>query len=286
MVEPRLIASIKQKKEFNALSDNFIAERVERYFSTHGKERKALEANDYNEKSAVYKQTVKDVRASLREIYGMFQATGTSQRRKLFERYTAAKGRGEKLQLLDQLLGSHQSTKERKEHFALFYQEILAITGEPEHILDLGCGYNPLSYRWLRCTPHYTCCDIAEEDVALINDFFAEEEIDGEAFVLDLLDDEKRKQLAEIKADLVFILKLIDTLEGQRRNITKTIIRELWQNPSVHWIVATFPLRSIGGKAMRTGGKENWFTRFLTAEKCTWHVLAVGDEELYVVEKH
>lgn len=285
MVE-RLVAAVKDKKELRGLSDAFVAEKVSEYFSAHGKAKKLLEENGYNVKSAVFKQAVKEVRSGLRDAYGLFQNTSAQKRRKLFLEYVQAKGRGEKLRLLDALLASHQSTKERKDHYDEYYRKIFAATGKPSRILDLGCGYNPLSYRWLGCEPAYEASDIASADVELLEEFFVHEGVAGEAYVLDLLDDTARRtRLGSTTADVVFLLKLIDTLEGQRRDVTKTIIKELLCNKHVRWVVATFPLQSMSGKPMRAGGKESWFTRFLNKEGYAWQRMETGGEDVYLIKR-
>lgn len=280
------IAAIKEKKEFHALSNDFVQEKVDEFFKRNPKNKVALEQNSFNKKSAIFKQSVKEIRANLRDVYGLFQTTSMEKRRQLFEEYKGARGRGAKRKVLNDLFASHQSTKERREHFAEFYKEIFTITGYPEYILDIGCGYNPLSYDWIKSRPYYEASDIAEEDINLLNDFFEHEDIDGEAYTLDLLNDAKRQEVfKETEADMVFILKLIDTLEGQRRNISKSIVTELFDNKHVRWVVATFPLKSVGGRVMRQGGKENWFSRFLDKNNFAWSRVEVASEDCYIISK-
>lgn len=286
MVKETLIRTIKEKKELSGLGDKFINEKVKAYFVNHPQAEKKLIENEYNKKSKIYKEVVKEIRAQLREAYGLFQTVSIQKRRKLFEAYQQAKGRGEKIKALDGLLASHQSTKERKDNYKEYYETIVQAIGEPEHVIDLGCGYNPLSYRWLGCEPCYEASDIAQEDIDLLNEFFKGEDIDGQAYTLDLLNDQQRKKrLLETTADTVFMFKLIDTLEGQRRNITKSIIDELCENQSIKNIVATFPLRSVGGKSMREGGKDNWFSRYIDDKDLDWQRTIIGEEELYIITK-
>lgn len=276
-----LTDSIKQKKEFSGLPDAFVNEHIDAYFKSRPQAKKQLEAQGYNEKSQAYKQAVKEVRAQLREIYGVFQQAGTEKRRRLLENYLAAKGRGEQLKQLDKLLQSHQSTKERKDHYKEIYENIFP--KQPEHILDLGCGFNPLAYQWLPGSSTYSCCDLSPSDMDLINKFFSAKGIDGEAFALDLLDAEARKRLQNIPADTALMLKLIDTLETQERNVTKTIITELQAHQTIKHIIASFPLQSIGGRHFRQGGKENWFSKFLATTGCAWERQEIAGEEFYII---
>jgi len=50
----------------------------------------------------------------------------------------------------------HASTKERLPHISEFYQFITDHTGNPETILDLGCGFNPFSLHFMPKKPK-TC---------------------------------------------------------------------------------------------------------------------------------
>ena len=274
-----LLQTIKQKQEFSALPDTYVTEKISDYFSTHPNIHKALETNGYNEKSKPYKQAVKEIRAGMREIYGVFQQASTEKRAALLDAYFEAKGRGEKLKILDKLLASHQSTKERKEHYKEVYEQIFLFP--PTHILDLGCGLNPLAYDWLPGQPSYTACDLAPKDMGLLNTFFAGKGIDGEAFALDLLNPEARQRLQELAADTALLFKLIDTLETQERNVSKHIIKRLLANPHIKQIIISFPLQSIGGRTFRQGGKDNWFSKFLDEEEVTWDRLDITGEEFY-----
>ncbi len=46
-------------------------------------------------------------------------------------------------------LYAHLSTRERLPILAEFYERIFAITGQPQSILDIACGLNPLALRWM-----------------------------------------------------------------------------------------------------------------------------------------
>ena len=111
------INEIKKKKELRDIDDNFILEMFERYNISNltPKQRKVL---------------VKDARAKLRLIYGLFR---TKQKGPVLER--------------------HASTRERLPYYGELYNHIFEITGTPKVILDLGCGVNPFSYKYLGCKP-------------------------------------------------------------------------------------------------------------------------------------
>ncbi|MBD3209408.1 hypothetical protein GF367_03230 [Candidatus Woesearchaeota archaeon] len=280
----RLVKSIKEKKEFSALPDAFVKEKTVAYLVEHKQRAERLEHNQYNEKSKEYKTAVKEMRASLREIHGVFQKATDRKRKKLLAQYWAAKGRGEKRKALDKLLQSHQSTNERRNHYASLYKELFT-NEEPQHILDLGCGLNPLAYDWLPNRPAYTCCDISREETALINAFFAKKHVDGKASTCNLLRPETRKRLVTSPADTVLLFKMVDTLEAQERNSSKALITGMLQNKNIKRIIISFATKSIGGRTFRTGNQDNWFTEFLRQQRLGWHVTTTSNEEFYDVKQ-
>jgi hypothetical protein len=279
-----LIASIKEKKEFNPLPENYIEGYLAQYFKENPDIKKKLAESNYNERSALYKETVKSIRAKLREVYGVFQKTSIQKRQELLDQFIAARGRGERLATYEKLMSSHQSTFERKEHYKAIYHALF-LHHIPQHILDLGCGMNPLAHHHIPGRPEYTCCDISTEEMAFVQKFFDEEKIKGKAFALNLLDTKEREQLMHIPADTVLLFKLVDTLESQERNVSKTIIKELFSNSHVEVIIVSFALQSISGKQMRTGNKENWFSSFLRREEYLFTTVEIGGEEFYFIRK-
>lgn len=279
-----LIKTIKEKKEFSALSEAFVKEKAEAYLNEHPREKAALEKNGYHERSKEFKAVVKGVRAGMREVYGVFQKESTEKRRRLLTAFIDAKGHGARLAALDRLLGSHQSTRERKHHYKELYARLFE-ERPARGVLDLGCGLNPLAYGWLPGSPTYECCDISEEDMALINEYFKGEGIEGRAWECDLLKPEAQAALSKTEADTVLMLKVVDTLESQRRDVTKGLIETLLGNTNVRRIIISFPQRSIGGRVFRKGNQENWFTRFLTEKEVSWERFELGDEEFYDVRR-
>lgn len=280
-----LVAAIKDKKELRYLDDSYVEKIVLRFFSGNGKILKKLEEKNWNPKSKEFKEAVKEVRALLREVYGVFQKTTGEQRRKLLDRYFSARGKGEKLTALDNLFASHQSTAERREHFAEVYSELFSQTGEVKSVMDLGCGFNPMSYRWIPGVPKYFASDISSQDVELIEEFYEHEGIDGSVESCDLIEEEQRQAyFSKHKGvEMVWLLKLVDTVESQQRNVSKKILDEIVELVGPRWIVVSFPLVSIGGKKMREGGKENWFSRYLNNKDLSYELFIVGDEEFWII---
>ena len=71
-------------------------------------------------------------------------------------------------------LQNHASTQERFDFVNAFYEQIFAELPGVDKITDLACGMNPLFRPWMPISKDasYTACDIFEDGIALINDFF------------------------------------------------------------------------------------------------------------------
>ena len=122
-------------------------------------------------------------------------------------------------------------------------------------MLDIACGLNPLSYNFMHQKIKYYCCDLSDEDMTFLSNFFSIENIEGKAFRLDLL--KEYEQLTNYKVDVVFAFKAFDSLEEKERNITKKIV----ENLKAKYLVATFPTKSLGGKKSIQENKRKWFEK-------------------------
>ncbi|NJN82701.1 MAG: 16S rRNA methyltransferase, partial [Caldilineaceae bacterium] len=109
-----------------------------------------------------------------------------------------------------ELMKRHRSTAERLPILDAFYTTLLSDMAPIASILDLGCGLNPLAIPWMSLAPTcvYHACDIYQDQVDFLNDFFSLAEVNGVAQVWDLL-----QGAPEQVADVAFLFKLIPCLE-------------------------------------------------------------------------
>jgi len=83
-----------------------------------------------------------------------------------------ASGSEEEVRLAcSRLLGVHASTRERLPVLQEFYDALFAAIGQPETILDLACGLNPLAFPWLKLPPwvRYWAYDLHQPRVDMLN---------------------------------------------------------------------------------------------------------------------
>lgn len=275
----KLVDVIKKKSEFSSLDDKYVLGKLKEYFVESDDVLDELTKSNFNERSKEFKGCVKEVRADLRGIYGVFQRKPLHKRYSLLDSYVS---NDLDKNVLMKLLSSHQSTFERKEFYENLYTELFSYVGKCESILDVGCGLNPLAYSFLDFSPLYYCSDISSLDVEFLNTFFEQADINGSAFVVDLLDSKSREKLYGLSVDVIFMFKLVDTLEGQERNVSKRIIKKFISKLKPKKIVVSFALKSLGGKGMRKGKVDNWFSRFLDAEGLSYQIIRIENEEFWL----
>ncbi len=270
----QIIAHIKAKRELQHLDDSFVEELVQKQLQSNKKLREKINVSESFEKlkkSKVYDQLVKDIRAKLREIYGVFILDDFE---KLFEEYKQRKVK------IRHLLEAHQSTKERFMYYPRAYPRIFNITGNPKIIMDLACGMNPLSYSFLGCHPEYIAVDIAQKDIDIIAEFFKLYKVKATTIAADLTHFNEWIDLLP-KADVCFLFKTLDTLEAQQRHISKKLIPRLFEK--VKWVVVSFSKKSIGGKKNLRASARSWFEKWIEKERYNSESFEVFNELFYVI---
>jgi len=176
-------------------------------------------------------------------------------------------------------LALHSSTRERLPDLEQFYSQILAATGRPQSILDLGCGLNPLALPWMNLAPgaRVIALDIDAARVDLLNGYLLLAGFPPLARCQDIL-----SQVPDEAADLALLLKMSPTLERQEPGSTVRLLRQL----QTDWAVVSFATRSLGGQSK--GMLKAYQQTFLTAIKAEpWAVtrLAFASELVFVVRR-
>src|SRR3989344_1271171 len=163
------------------------------------------------------------------------------------------RGKSRKLKDLNKelTLESHKSTKERMKIYPYIYKKIFSITGEPKIILDISCGLNPLSYKYLGYKPYYIATELTKKDCEVLRYYFKKENINGNVLQINLL-----KQNKFPNADIAFLFKILDIIKDKK--LVENIIKDL----SVKYIVVSFSLIDIKGKKMNYP-LQGWFQRML-----------------------
>lgn len=234
-----LIDKIMSKKEFSQIPRS----DVEKVFSLFERRETSLE------------DKVKLSRDLLRKIYSVFTSD------KLLNKSILNKKTG------DEILKKHISTKERYDFYKELYEKIINQFKQKEiHIIDLGAGINGLSYRFFPKGKNifYTGVEAVGQLVEVANLFFEKEKINDRAKMYheSLFQIDRVKELIkkEGKSKIIFLFKVVDSLEMIERDYSKKFLTEI--TPLVDIVIASFATRSlISGK--KFGVKRYWFENFL-----------------------
>lgn len=118
----------------------------------------------------------------------------------------------------------HSSTAERGAVLDQFYRQIETWCGRPSTVIDLACGLGPLAIPWLATGPdvRYWCCDI---DRDLVGELPRLSEPFGVAVLAEPRDLARPAGLPP--ADLVLLLKTLNTLELQRTGAARDVLAAL-----------------------------------------------------------
>ncbi|RLI99238.1 MAG: hypothetical protein DRP08_07380, partial [Candidatus Aenigmatarchaeota archaeon] len=174
----------------------------------------------------------------------------------------------------DKILRLHKSTRERLREYEEVYRKIFDVTGKPKTILDLGCGLNPFSIPYMGIKPRYYAFDISDAEAKFIQEYFDKFGIKGRAVSVDLFEAEKFP-----KADVCFMFKLLDTLESQKRDVSKELIEKI----DAEYLVVSFPTVSLGGRKKISTRRLVWFRRII--EKYPYITFSISNEIFFIIHK-
>jgi 16S rRNA (guanine(1405)-N(7))-methyltransferase len=266
--EHSLLEALQKSKTYGALEPGLLRRVAEAEF---GKGRRR------------HKDALKAAKRVLHQIYGAFQRSSDFDR--LFGGLQAAYSGGDRAGIqaaLGAAMQAHASTSERLPHLESFYREVFARTGVPERLLDLGCGLNPLSALYLGWPREmaYTALDIGAREVEFLNRSFALFGFErAAARAADLLFEPPVQE-----ADLALLLKVVPTLELQRKGASRMLLESL---RAAH-VVVSFTTVNLGAVPREKGMRAFYKDMFcdMIAGK-TWRVeeLDFKNELVFIVSK-
>lgn len=256
----KILDKVLDKKELRSLNRDYAKKILEETISENKNSYEAVKQKEFNDRSKEYKDFIKIVRKKLRSYFGSFNAAISDKKKE---------------ELGEELVFKHLSTRERAEHI----KEFVEFVGKTNSILDLGCGYNPYFYNHFLDSPKYLASDISD-DLDYIKKWFESENIDGDVIKLDLINAKDIAKLNDLSKEYetVLMLKLLDPLENQERNISKKII----ENINSKHIIVSFSTMSIGGKTP-IRSKREWFYSIIAGKKFEEKV--IGTEKYIKITK-
>jgi len=253
-----LIKKIVEKKEFSDLPEKDVIISLEKFYKP--------ENPDY--------ENVKITRNFLRKIYSSF---------------TSRKLLNPKEKEANWVLMKHKSTKERYNFYEEIYFRIFKEYNKDQSlsIIDLGCGVNGFSFDFIKkinSKIKYIGVEAIGQLVKLTNFFFKKNKFLGDVFHISLFEEEKICDLIRMQKSprVVFMFKVIDSLESMQRNYSKELIGKIL--PFSDKIVLSFATKSLGSRR-NFGAQRNWIVKFLEENYTILDDFEFGGER-YIVFKH
>jgi len=201
MNKDEIIKKITQKREFSLLPPK----DIEMAFAQFDKEKYSDE------------EKVKLTRDFLRKAFSGF----SGKKMLLFKEKSA-----------EEVLNKHLSTRERYPHYKEIYERLLKNLPAKISIVDMGAGTNGFSYSFFNDTGKevdYLGIEAIGQFVDLGNAYFDNNKINGKMVHLSLFELEKVKQEIRSmpKPRIIFLFKVIDSLEKFERDYTKKLLNEI-----------------------------------------------------------
>ena len=217
------------------------------------------------------KEADKAAKAHLHQITGAFM---TADEMKTADKLLRAYKEGDS-EAFQRTLRLHSSTRERIDGAEALYTRIMAAAGEPQSVLDLACGLNPLILGGMGLTVRGM--DISGGCVRLVNEWARVMEWDVRAECRDLLCGPEME-----KSDLALMMKLRPVLEQQRKGSAMALV----QSVPAETICVTFPMRTLGGR--KVGMEQHyseWFEGNLPEEFEIIERFVEADELCYAARR-
>lgn len=215
-----------------------------------------------------------------RRLHQIFGAYATPlQYDKLLAPFESARNDSARFkQTCENILRQHASTAERLPELENFYAPIFEVTGRPGSILDLACGFNPLTIPWMKLPvdTKYLAADIDTEMTRFLDAFLQLAPVEGRAITNDLI----AAPSAE-SADIALLLKTLPCLQHQ----TKSLLPLLDQVPA-NWLIVSFPTRSLGNRNKGMTATYRAFLQDLIKPR-DWkaHEILLPSELIFVIRK-
>jgi 16S rRNA (guanine(1405)-N(7))-methyltransferase len=178
-----------------------------------------------------------------------------------------------------EIMSYHQSTRERLKILDQFYTRIFAFLPTVRSIMDVACGFNPLSIPWMPVSVDvkYYAYDVYKDLIDFVNNFLAICDVQGCAEAREVIRD-----TPQVKADVAFLLETIPCLEQIERWAGLKVLEAINSN----FLVVSFPVKSLCGKEKNMRKYYETVFNRLTEEK-EWSIqkLEFMTEQVFLIKK-
>ena len=190
-----------------------------------------------------FKQAVKSTKNKLHQVGGAYFIKRPDYGNWLEELRIIKKAKREDLfwEKCTEIMGYHYSTKERLKVLDQFYSSIFSMLPPIRSIMDIACGFNPLSIPKMPVSDgvRYYAYDVYHDLTDFLNGFLKMIGVEGCAETRDVI-----QNPPAIHTDLALILYSMPCLE----QIDKSAGKKILESIDANFIVVSYPVRTLGGR--------------------------------------
>ena len=178
------------------------------------------------------------------------------------------------------ILRKHLSTRERLPHYAEIYKRVLG--NFKGTVFDLGAGVNGFSIGFIPKISYIGIEGIGQL-VTLMNTYFKKQKFKAKAIHLSLFQLEKIKKMIkrEKGKKIIFLFKVLDSLETLRRDYSKELLSEI--TPLAEKVVVSFATQSMI-KNKRFFVERKWILNFIKERFTIIDDFETGGERYIVIK--
>ncbi|MEX0932646.1 MAG: hypothetical protein WDZ77_00920 [Candidatus Pacearchaeota archaeon] len=256
MKDSEVIAKIMEKKEFSQLPIKDVVMVLEKL----------------EKKNLLDEEKIKSARKILRKIYSGFGG----------KKILTWRGKNP-----NEVLEKHLSTKERYGNYEEIYSRILKNLPREISVIDLGCGVNGFSYEFFKKVgkkAKYVGIEAIGQLVGSTNEFFKDNKISGKIHHTSLMDTSDVKNIIKKskRPRVIFLFKVIDSLEYFERDFTKKLLEEIV--PLSERVVLSFATESWL-KRKKFFANRKWLIEFISEKWAFIDDFKVSGERYLVFQK-
>jgi 16S rRNA (guanine(1405)-N(7))-methyltransferase len=228
-----------------------------------------------------FKQAVKSTKNKLHQVGGAYFIKRPDYGNWLEELRIIQKTKREDLfgEKCTEIMSYHHSTKERLKVLDQFYSSIFSMLPPIHSIMDIACGFNPLSIPKMPVSDvvRYYAYDVYHDLTDFLNGFLKMIGVEGCAETRDVIQDPPA-----IHADLALILYSMPCLE----QIDKSAGKKILESIDANFIVVSYPVRTLVGrvKDMR-GFYQAQFNRLIDRKDWDTERLNFSTEMVFIIWK-
>lgn len=183
--------------------------------------------------------------------------------RKIYSAFTSKKLLSIKDKEEEWFLRKHLSTRERLGFYSKLYEKLFFSIPKCS-VIDLGCGINGFSYKYFpkKTRINYVGVEAVGQLSDLLNFYFNKNQINARVIHESLFEMDKIKKIIEAqeKPRVIFLFKVIDSLEMLERDYSKFFLKEL--SSICDKIIVSFATRSMK-KQDKFKVNRKWIINFI-----------------------